>query len=100
MKKSVEKELKKLLEELTECISKNDFNIEKAIEDSIDKAFNQPCSISIEKDANGEATLSAKGNNIALLITLAGLEKSILEKTNPPAGLYEMIKRKVGVKTP
>lgn len=107
----MDKELKDLLKELNELIGNlaNSDNLnselDKAmkkmsdrIEKDINNAFKEECTISIEKKKNGESISRIEGKPITILITLAGLEKGIMEKLNPPKELWNMIKEKVGVK--
>lgn len=97
----MDKELLKMLKQLNEMIEKKIKNRDKNgdIKEKIHEAYEQPCEISIKK--NGKTSEGAEckviGSTLAVLVTLAGLEKAILEKLNPPAGLYEMIKQITGV---
>lgn len=87
--------LKDLLKDLGEKIDQmGDFNIG----DKISEAYKQPAKLSIEKFEDGRANTSIEGTNLAVLITLAGLEKAVLEKLNPPRGLWDLIKTTVGTR--
>lgn len=94
MKKELEKELDKLLEKLKNSILESDEDIDKELREHHKK----PALIHIEKKENGDSSIKLEGTATAILITLAGLEKTILEKLNPPAGFYEFIKMKTGIK--
>ena len=52
----------------------------------------------LEKFEDGEADISIEGSSVSLLIALAGLEKAVFEKLNPPKGFWELIKLTVGIK--
>lgn len=84
--------LKDLLNNLGEKIDQmGDFNIG----DEISKGFKQPAKLSIEKFEDGKSILNVEGTNLAILITLAGLEKAVLKKLNQPRGLWDLIKHSV-----
>ena len=53
----------------------------------------------IEKDNDGTAETHIEGTNLAILITLAGLEKAILEQTKTPAFVWERVQKQVGTRT-
>lgn len=71
----------------------------KVIREKINKAYEQPCKISIKK--NGKMSEGADcmivGDYLAVLVTLAGLEKAILEKLGSPTELWEAIKEMTSV---
>lgn len=94
MDKEIKEMLKELLKDLEEKLDKidGDFNLK----DKINEAHKQPAKISIEKHEDGRAETHIEGTNIAVLIALAGLEKTVLEKLNPPKGLWELIKTSTG----
>lgn len=97
----MDKEIEKLMKDVLKKMDKklNDMeDIEKMTNKAIDEHINKPCEISIKKGENGEAECKVEGTRTAILITLAGLEKNILEQLKPPAGLYERIKSKVGIR--
>lgn len=96
MDNEIKEMLKDLLKDLEEKLDKigEEFNLK----DKISEAHKEKAVISIEKQEDGTAITRVEGSNLAILITLAGLEKAVLKKLNPPKGLYEMIKHSVGVK--
>lgn len=94
MDNEIKEMLKELLKDLGEKLDKidGDFNLK----DKINEAHKQPAKLSIEKHEDGTAETHIEGSNLAVLITLAGLEKTVLEKLNPPRGLWELIKNTTG----
>lgn len=90
----MDKELKKMLEKLTTILEKE---IKGKLIEKIKEAINEPCKISREKESGGKATTKIEGSILSILITLASLEKTVLEKLDPPAGLFEMLKEITGV---
>ena len=93
------KELENVLKDIEQLIKKLELgNVKSELVRELERACNEPATISIEKKANGEACTKIEGTRLAILITLAGLEKSILEKLNPPTEMWEMIKGMVGTK--
>lgn len=93
MDKELIEMLKDLLNNLEEKIDQmGDFNIE----DEISKGLKQPAKLSIEKFEDGKSIVNVEGTNLAILITLAGLEKAVLKKLNPPKNVWELIKHSVG----
>lgn len=89
------KELNGVLENaIKEDKSKNKGSFRKAI----DKAFKEKVIISLEKSRNGETKIHTEGSKLGVLISLAGLEKGILETTKVPTPLWEYIKHTVGTK--
>lgn len=102
MDKELLEKMEKMLEDLKE-IETHVFNNDKSslgdnLFNKLEKAFNEEIKVSIETHKNGVSKVEAKGSNIGLLVALAGLEKAILEKINPPKGFWEIIKNSVGVK--
>lgn len=98
MDKDLLKELKELngvIEDITkEYKSETKGNFKKAL----DKAFEEKASISIEKFEDGKGKILINGSALAILITLAGLEKGILERIKIPTPLWEAIKDTVGTR--
>ena len=96
MDNEIKEMLKELLKDLGEKLDKieGDFNLQ----DKINEAHKQPAKISIEKYEDGRADTRIEGSNLAILITLAGLENSILERLNPPKGLWDLIKASTGTR--
>ena len=89
------KELNGVIEDITkEYKSETKGNFKKAL----DKAFEEKASISIEKFEDGKAETHIEGSTLAILVTLAGLEKSILEHTKIPTPIWEAIKDTVGTR--
>lgn len=82
-------ELKELMDKLLSS------TLTKTLE-SLEENLHEPCKIAIEKDKKGVAHTQIEGKRVAILITLAGLEKTILEKTNTPSEVYEFIRKLVG----
>ena len=71
-------------------------NVDQDIKDKFNKAINQECEISIKKGKDGVTHSYIMGSNLAILITLAGLEQAILNKLGCSESMYEMVKRAVG----
>lgn len=94
MDKEIKEMLKELLKDLEEKLDKidGDFNLKY----KINEAHKQPAKISIEKHEDGSADTHIEGSNLAILITLAGLENAVLGKLNPPKGLWGLIKNTTG----
>lgn len=91
----MDNELEKMLKDmLKDLISSKKTEFMKGIEKHLDK----PCSISIEKDKNGKCDTKIAGTSTGILLTLACLEKTVLEKIDPPTGLWEIIKETVGTR--
>lgn len=89
----------KEIEEILAYLLKNVFEDNKHdLQKSINEALKEEATISIKKFKDGTAETNIKGHRLTILITLAGLEKSILEDFNPPKGLWEKIKNVIGVK--
>lgn len=94
--KEILKELEELNETIEDLLKDNDKDFNSKLQKGIDKAMKDKASISIEKFENGTAEVNFEGRNLAVLITLAGLENCVLEKLNPPKELWEIIKHRVG----
>lgn len=90
----MDKELKEKLSKLLDMMLDKGLDVPNYIGD----AFKEPCKISIEKKADGTAKTMINGNYLTVLLTLAGLEKVILEKAKVPTPVWENIKEIVGVK--
>ena len=71
-------------------------NIKDYMKKAFKEAIDQECEISIKKEKNGEAHTCIKGSTLAILITLAGLEKGILEKLGCDESMFEFVKGAVG----
>ena len=96
MDNEIKEMLKELLKDLGEKLDKidGDFNLQE----KLSEAHKQPAKLSIEKHEDGSAITQVEGSNLAILITLAGLEHSVLEKLNPPKGLWDLIKASTGTR--
>ena len=68
------------------------------VQERISDGFNEKASLSIEKFEDGRAETHIEGSNIGVLIALAGLEKTVLEKLDVPRDGWELIKHSVGTK--
>lgn len=89
-------ELREMLKDLLKDLDKKLDEIgDLNIDDKINEAFKQPAKLSIEKFEDGKSILDVEGTNLAILITLAGLEKAVLKKLNQPRGLWDLIKHSV-----
>lgn len=89
-------ELDKILEKL-EKLEKVIGNLATDnLDKEIERAFYQSASISIDKKEDGNCDIHFNGTKLSILITLAGLEQGILERTHTPKELWELIKRKTG----
>lgn len=88
------KEITKMLEELEKIVAKND--LKNIVEKRLNEALNEPVSISVKKNKNGKAEVKMDGERLAVLITLAGLEQTILRNTDTPVEIWEFIKERVG----
>lgn len=93
----MDKEIKEILKKINKMLDKELKKGDKLKKD-LEKAFDEPALISIKKDKSGKAETHIEGTNLALLITLAGLENTILDKLNVPTGLFDVIKDMVGTK--
>ena len=91
------KEMIKKLEELNEILE-NVNDVPNKIKEAIEKGHKEEAKISVHKYADGRAETSVEGSTMGILITLAGLEKCVLEKINAPAGLFELVKETVGTR--
>jgi len=85
--------MKSILKEVLIDTLKNDKNLYKAL----NKASKIETTLHIESNKNGEANIIVKGTNMSILIALASLEKSILEKYDVPEELFELVKMSVEV---
>lgn len=92
----MDKELLETLEKINKTLEKFNNENSKEIKEKIEKAFSEPATISIKKDADGHAETHIEGKTLAILVTLAGLELAILEKLDVPSGVWGLIKSTVG----
>ena len=95
--KDLEKMIKKL-KELNEILEGVTDGMPNKIMEAINKGHKEEAKISVHKYADGRAETSVEGSTMGILITLAGLEKCVLEKLNAPAGLFELVKETVGTR--
>lgn len=96
MDKEVKEMLKELNELLGDLLEGNEDKLSDRIQENISKAYKEKAKISIEKNEDGTAVTHIEGSNTAILIALAGLEKTIMEKLNVPKGFYELVKKCIG----
>jgi hypothetical protein len=95
--KDLEKMIKKL-KELNEILEGVTDGMPNKIKEAIEKGHKEEAKISVHKYADGRAETRVEGSTMGILIALAGLEKTVLDKINVPAGLFELIKDTVGTK--
>lgn len=93
-----EKMIKDLLEAFKDLMTGDVGALAKKVDARFDEAIKEKAVVSIEKFEDGSATTKIEGNNLSILIALAGLEKTVFEKLDVPNGLWEMVKDKVGTK--
>ena len=98
----MEKELREMLKELKKLRKViTDKDIEEAKENFdklMSEALNTPCEISIKKEDSGLANMKIEGKRLAILVTLAGAEKGILQQLKCTDDEFEFIKGFVGSK--
>ena len=94
----MDKELSKMMEDLKETLNLMTKFMGSDIQKEIDKSFNEEATISIKKHKDGSADVNVGGKTLAVLITLAGLERGILKKLEVPDEIWEMIKDITGCK--
>mgnify|MGYP007038467802 CR=1 FL=1 len=90
--------LKSLNGVLEDMLGDSENSFTNKMKKRINEGFNEKASLSIEKFEDGRAETHIEGSNIGVLIALAGLEKSVLEKLDVPKGVWELIKHSVGTK--
>lgn len=88
------KEELEMLEELLKLLKDSKKGMESKLKEAVEEAIKENALISL-KMKKGVSEVKVQGSTIAILIALSQLEKSILEKLNPPKGLYELIKKSV-----
>lgn len=95
-----DKDLDKMIEKLKELneILEGVSDMPNKIKEAIEKGHKEEAKISVHKYADGRAETSVEGSTMGILITLAGLEKTVLNKINAPAGLFELVKETVGTR--
>lgn len=92
MLKELRGELKKVLDDDDMKEAENEFM------ENMKKAVNQHCTISMKKDKNGEAKLQYDGCRLGLIISLIGIEQSILKDLECDEDEFKFIKSFVGTK--
>ena len=93
------KEMLKNIKEMLEIVEESDLDKTKEkFEKMLNEALNQPCEIAIKKDKDGGAKTKVEGCRLSLLITLAGLEKTLCKQLHCSDGEFELIKNLVGTK--
>lgn len=85
--------IKNLIGELLEEMLNGD--LDTAIKGTLEDAMKMDCKISIEKDKQGRAHTRLEGNSLAILVTLAGLEKIVLDKLDCNNRTFEILKRMI-----
>lgn len=95
-----DKDLKQMIKKLEELnkILEGAKGIPNLIKEAIEQGHNEEAKISVHKHADGTAETSIEGSTMGILITLAGLEKTILNKINAPVEVFELIKETVGTR--
>lgn len=97
----MDEELKELLKELNSVVKDllNDDKVKpnNSLKKIFDRAFKQKAIISMEKREDGTAETHIEGSTLGILISLVGLEKSVLEKLKVPTKVFNDIKNIVGV---
>lgn len=88
----MDKKLSEMMKELEKTLSLLTNFMGSDIQKEIHKSFNEEATISIKKHKDGTAETTINGSSLAILITLAGLEKAILEKLEAPDEIWHMIK--------
>lgn len=95
-----DKDLKEMLKSMENILKLlNDSDLGKAKEkfsNMLEEAINEPAIISIEKDNGGKAETRVEGKRLAILVTLAGAEKSILRNIKASEEEFNFIKNFVG----
>lgn len=96
------KELKEILKDLHGVLDELLRGDKEALKNRVDKIFTEAmeekASIEITKHEDGRAETKIEGNALVVLMTLAGLEKTILNEYNVPSEVWEIIKDAVGSK--
>lgn len=98
MDKELLEMLKGLNGVLEDMLKDSENNFGDKVQERISDAFKEKASVSIEKFEDGRAETHIEGSNIGVLIALAGLEKTVLEKLDAPKGLWELVKATVGTR--
>lgn len=72
--------------------------IDDVMEYSLQEALNEECEITVKKGKGGVVETEISGSGMALLVTLAGLEKTILDKVGCTDSMFKIIKGAIGTK--
>lgn len=92
----MDKELLEKLKELTDKMMDTMGGKAGKVYNMFNEALNQPCNISVEKGQGNKAQTCIKGSRLSILVTLAGMEKSILRQLNCDNKEFEFIKNIIG----
>ena len=65
------------------------------ISKSISEALKKPAKISMKREKGGKGVTNISGTPMAILVTLAGLEYTILNNLNVPKILWEQVKEQI-----
>ncbi len=91
------KNMIKSLEGIIKLIDQDTMDKSKEkFKNTVSKALNDYCKITIEKDEDGQTRLGVEGNRLSLLIALAGAEQGILHQLNCDEDEFEFIKSFIG----
>lgn len=92
------KELKNLSKDLKELNKKLAEIATEKLSKDLEEALKEEVIISFKKGKNDKAETTIEGSTLAILIGLAGLEKTILEHLKVPKEFYDLIKTAIGTK--
>ena len=88
MDKDIKEKLNNLLGDLLNVVAENMGKTEEKLKDAMEES----CEIHIKKEQDGELELTVKGNRLALMVALAGAEKSILKQIECSPKEFEYMK--------
>lgn len=91
----MDEKLKKLRELIDILLDPTEDKMLELLNEEIKKASKENTKISIVKKADGKSCTNLEGSTTAILVTLAGLEKSVLQKLDVPYCVWEYIKEHV-----
>lgn len=89
---SIEQKINELLEEVSKEIM-----TDKHTKSKLESALKEDAKISMESK-KGNVSVSIEGSRLTLIMLLAGLEKTVLEKTKTPESFFQAIKKIIGTK--
>lgn len=92
----MDRELLEKLKELTDKMIDTMGDKAEKVHNMFNEALNQPCKISVEKGQGDKAQTCIQGSRLSILVTLAGMEKSILRQLNCDSKEFEFIKNSIG----